>query len=165
MKAKLVKHASGYILFDEKGIQIGATPNVLSNDTFSKLSLKNCQAIERGYDLDELAMEICDCEANECDIRDEFKKGFQKALEILGDRKFSEEDVLEISWELFRDNPNIKKFSDFKKCFEEHIQSLQQTEWDVEVEMEYIGRIKMNKFHEMKPKLDADGCLILKRKA
>ena len=163
MKAKLIKNElpSGYFLYDEKGDLIAST---IKGYKKQPLSLKNCQAIERGYDLDELAMEICDCEANECDIRDEFKKGFQKALEILGDRKFSEEDVLEISWELFRDNPNIKKFSDFKKCFEEHIQSLQQTEWDVEVEMEYIGRIKMNKFHEMKPKLDADGCLILKRK-
>ena len=44
------------------------------------------------------------------------------------------------------------------------MQSLQQTEWDVEIEMEkIILPFGANQFiNEYKPKLDENGCLILK---
>ena len=177
MRAKLIKVEDVYRLLREDNLIIGTTDYEYQkafSDHCYKLSLKNCQAIENGYDLDKLADEYCTHEPkNAKELRDVnivklgFRDGFQKALEILGDKKFSEEDVLEISWELFRDNPNIKKFSDFKKCFEEHIQSLQQNEWEVEIVMESIGRVKLgigSKTEQMMPKLDADGCIVLKRK-
>lgn len=164
MKAKLIKQELGYILFDEKGIPIGHTPNVLNNNTFSKLSLKNCQAIERGYDLEELAnKEYLDGYDTTNLCRLAFKDGFQKALEILGDKKYSEEDMIRVfdlgfntgvGWENGEDKINLK----------EHIQSL-QTEWDVEVEMEqvYDGLDEMAQPQYSKQrKLDADDCLILK---
>jgi len=54
MKGKLIKTGNQYLLRSESGDVLGITGG--STDG-SKLSLKNCQAIERGYDLDELAIE------------------------------------------------------------------------------------------------------------
>ena len=91
--------------------------------------------------------------------------GFQKALEILGDKKYSEEDVKK-AFEMGEDFGSLpfSSYTTSKRLNKkEYIQSIQQTEWDVEIVMEYVGKIKLNKLHEMKPKLDADGCLILKR--
>jgi hypothetical protein len=61
--------------------------------------------------------------------------------------------------------------------FNKAIQSLQQTEWDVEIRKEYVGKCKGNNndgcfldspghdcgCYECKPKLDENNCLILKR--
>ena len=52
MKGKLIKTDVNYILEDDKGFVIASTS--LKKEGLS-LSLKNCQAIELGYDLDELA--------------------------------------------------------------------------------------------------------------
>jgi hypothetical protein len=136
------------------------------------LSIKNCQAIERGYDLDELAREEILYNDQK---REWWKAGFQKALEILGDKKFSDEDVILIA-EYIRvasqSTPSVRT----KDLFNEY-QSLQQTEWEVEIRKEYVGKCKGNNndgcfldspghdcgCYECKPKLDATGCLILKR--
>ena len=171
MKAKLVKHESGYLLYDEDNITIGAEPNVLSSNIFSKLSIKNCQAIERGYDLDELAREFCHPGNG---VRDNFQpvfkgifiQGFQKALELMGDKKFSEEDINNaMNWIMtqyfeFYEQPTTGRR-------EHYIQSLQQTEWDCIIEMEEIQEIYRDGTtkYERVPKLDADGCLILKLKS
>jgi len=48
------------------------------------------------------------------------------------------------------------------RYFDKFIQSLQQTEFDVEIEMWFHGT--RHKKGEWIPKLDADGCLILRRK-
>lgn len=163
MKAKLTKLAlhDGYRLDDENGLCIAST--------LESLSFKNCQAIERGYDLDELAnKEYLDGYDSTKFCRLAFKDGFQKALELMGDKKFTEEDMFRmftyghaltnaIKLKVIQDKPFGEIFNDF-------IQSLQQTEWDVIVEMEgfvdeegiYCGE---------RPKLDADGCLILKLKS
>ena len=190
MKAKLIKQELGYILFDEKGIPIGHTPNVLNNNTFSKLSLKNCQAIERGYDLEYLALEFMHSGktiggGDSGWIKSAFKEGFQKALEILGDKKFSEKeltmlfayghqigmnDVLAIQ---SQHSPQPMPKTDSDKLRDELIQSLQQNEWEVEIEIvkeEYIWSQHGEGFEDQTyrdwrevPKLDADRCIILKR--
>ena len=129
MKAQLVKHSTGYILFDEKGSPIGATPNVLSNGTFSKLSLKNCQAIERGYDLDELV----ENEENKHYALG-LKHGFQKALDLNNTKLYTLEDMMNC-WN------KALTFQDHKETLGEYIQSLQQTEWNVDIEMESNLRI------------------------
>ena len=140
-----------------------------------KLSLKNCQAIERGYDLDELAYSNVPngtYETSYIDLGlDIYKEGFQKALELMGDKTFSEEDLrLAMHFGRFGEANNQTTTIGF-------IQSLQQTEWDVTVEMEYVGECNGNNDEgcfqdspghncgcfERRPKLDADGCLILKR--
>lgn len=110
----------------------------IDRELSAKLSLKNCQAIENGYDLHELAVawaetvyeEIADnvniLDSEEIFIADTpaFKAGFQKALELMKHRL------------------------------------VEETEWQVEVLMDICG----DKVYAVpEPVLDEHGCLILKR--
>jgi hypothetical protein len=152
-----------------------------------KLSLKNCQSIERGYDLDELAKEVYrdfpltskdDLSRWGQDVhapkkQKAYKKGFMKALELVSDKRFSRGDVAYIL--------NTMQIDDIS--FDEAIiklQSLQQSEWVVEVEMRCLvsasfqmldfskdpiqttGKVDLGCMEE-RPKLDENKCLILKR--
>ena len=142
MKAKLIKRYNGefYLRHTEGEIT-----------SHHELSLKNCQAIERGYDLDELAErhhKLAYIQAYNPDIAPyveaDYKAGFQKALEILGDRKFTEEDVRKAmdmithieEWD--GDRAFGSKYTE-----DEIIQSLQQNEWEVEIldERDSEGRL------------------------
>ena len=166
MKAKLIKgKESGEYLLKMGGVGYITT---YESTLPYKLSLKNCQAIERGYDLDELAeknyptinLPLTDTTAMNSLKQDSFKEGFQKALSILGDKKFSEEDMIKC-FNASMDKGWVR--ADF------YIQSLQQTEWDVEIIEQCLDPTcdGVNRKGECittgKPKLDADGCLILKR--
>lgn len=139
MKAKLIKTEVNYILEDDKGVVIASTS--LKKEGLS-LSLKNCQAIEVGYDLDELAKkEILYNDQK----REWWKQGAKYILEILGDKKFSEEDLLKAF--------TVGLFSEFEKAnytkeYNDFLKSLQQTEWDVSFNPD---------------EKDSEGCLILKR--
>ena len=104
MKAKLVKKQDGWFNLYQDEVGIGSTHEELQGN---KLSLKNCEAIENGYDLDELAENTY--REYPTDLKDAtyhynrdyqvhkkrkaFIKGFQKALELMGDKKFSEFDI------------------------------------------------------------------------
>jgi len=179
-KMKLIKHGHSYALLRNDKLIAFAHPEDFTNDNvIGTLSLKNCQTIERGYDLDELAKEHLgnptEEELNKVSEFGyalynsnllEFKKGFQKALEIIGDKKFSEEDMekaIVTAWYKGAENSykGIALVSD--KDAEDIIQSLQQNEWEVEVDItsEFTG-VGQNGMHTF-PKLDEDGCLILKR--
>lgn len=170
MEAKLIKKDNGYYMTHEPtGWYIGFTDhekvkNFKGEQGLLKLSLKNCQAIERGYDLDKLAMKWFEGKGKniytDYNTMPSFIAGFQKALEIRSDKKFSSRNMLKA----FITGVFTDETSDYDFEFTELMQDLQQTEWDVEIVMEYVGKIKLNKLNEMKPKLDADGCLILKRK-
>jgi hypothetical protein len=160
MEGKLIKEVDFYGLKIEGkiiGLSNNST-NKLLNYPF-KLSLKNCEAIANDYDLDELAI-LCTKEEDTIVGNQKmaigFIKGFQKALEILGDKKFSEEDMKKACSLIFLalgDGGDITT--------DEVIQSLQQTEWDVEIVMRPASLVyKSNLVIE---ELDADGCLILKR--
>ena len=161
MGEKLVKTGNDYILYSKDKTVLGITSGTIEG---RMLSLKNCQAIENGYDLDELAVlstkEETTIVGNQ-KMAQGFIKGFQKALELLGDKKYSEEDVKNVYLNSFK-----------HEWFGDCIKSLQQTEWDVEVEMECVmgcQNLILNGENSVccgdkKPKLDADGCLILKRK-
>ena len=131
---------------------------------YKKLSLKNCEAIANGYDLDELAVLSTKDETTivgNQKMAQGFIKGFQKALEILGDKKFSEEDVKNVYLNSFK-----------HEWFGDCIKSLQKTEWSVEIEMECVmgcQNLIINGENSVccgdkKPKLNANHCLILKRK-
>lgn len=171
MKAKLIKTEVNYILENDKGVVIASTS--LNKEGLS-LSIKNCQAIERGYDLDELANEYVknhdiyfNNQIEKTHARIAFIEGLQKALEILGDKKFSEEDLRTaygVGY-LMKINPS----DEYHETLNGLVQLLQQTEWEVIVEMEPYhdgGFINDGKTHSFeptwRPKLDADGCLILK---
>ena len=190
MDAKLVLDEKYYYLevqHERIGkIVVGSSDHELSrivNQPF-KLSTKNCDVIKNGYDLDELAEEEAKkrhdwSKHRDTDIYNELvredaeliKLGFQKALEILGDKKFSEEDVIR-AIDVSRQGIVVTKISEWEteKEFDYNetqiIQSLQQTEWDVEIEMEKVTAYTEDglDYKETRPKLDADGCLILKRK-
>jgi hypothetical protein len=141
---------------------------------YKNLSLKNCQAIENGYDLMKLAEEnshkYYDVKTTDwhCNYNG-FFSGFQKALEILGDKKFTKEDmgrIMVYGYDKSTENEYLSRIP-----FDEYIQSLQQTEWDVIIEMEpyHDGDfINDGKTHiieaKLRYRLDSDGCLILKRK-
>ena len=86
------------------------------------------------------------------------------ALEIVEDKMFSEEDMKR-AFEVGEDFGSLP-FSSYSTSKglnkKEFIQSLQQTEWDVEIVTDVITDEGFPIYH--RPKLDANGCLILKRK-
>lgn len=180
MKAKLIKIEEGYELLTQ-GFLKGSTNHELIDSLNSeegniryKLSLKNCQAIERGYDLDELAekeypifnLGLSSTTSLHTLHQESFKAGFQKALELMGDKKFSEEDMGK-AWSEGYHRKVDELNGNGLRYFDKFIQSLQQTEWDVEVVMECCGKVYSQHCdgicEHVKPLLDADGCLILKR--
>ena len=169
MKAKLIKVLEHYHLYDgDKAIAttIVGNPMLLPN-----LSLKNCQAIELGYNLDELAKEEILYNDQK---REWWKQGFQKALELMGDKEFSVDDVKIAMLNAIQMSPyqgeQFRKDNDYHMATD-IIQSLQQTEWDVEVEMrsKNIDELResnegfLNNSNLYVPKLDQDGCLIITR--
>ena len=153
-----------YLVDGNSNDTVATTDKVLLKEYdgyMKKLSFINCEAIANGYDLNDIINENCDKwnteKANGIEI------GFQKALEILGDKKFSEDDLDKVI-EMSRDIRYITYSID------DIIQSLQQTEWDVEIVIE-CGEVKQCECSSNEnclnpqPKLDEDGCLILKKKS
>ena len=141
MKAKLIKREDGlYFLHDENGKLI-----------YGKLSLKNCEAIVNGYDLDELAENLY-LKSGPDGISDtlSFKIGFQKALEILGDKKFSEEDmksIFEYGWN--QRHYDVMDETKLERIKNRYIQSLQKTEWDVEIEERELSLEERKRIYEI----------------
>lgn len=169
MKAKLIKTENGYGLKDCELIAFVST--VRTEHRHHKLSLKNCQAIERGYDLYELAKEnyhkfwsVVD-ESEMLDHTFGYVEGFQKALDLMGDKKFSEEDIRKAIEFGIHIEEGVYEFVDKKYEIKQNqfIQSLQQNEWEVEVDMDAIPADRAPNGWDTFPKLDADGCIILKR--
>lgn len=115
-----------------------------------QLSLKNCQAIERGYDLDELIDNITPKNGTTGNISERigFVKGFQKALELMGDKKFSEEQMKRIYEKGYSSGRSEFNSRESDKIKYDYIQSLQQKEWDVTFNPD---------------EKDSKDCLILKR--
>jgi hypothetical protein len=166
MKGKLITDGNGnYSVLDAQNELIGTTME--SMFTENKLSIKNRQAIERGYNLDELAIDEFNNSGWTQGFREEMKedfveiytRAFSKALEILGDKKFNHKDILKAII-------IASSVSETNYTPNEIVKSIQQTEWDVEIEMEkkWIANSSIygHGEYELVPKLDADGCLILK---
>ncbi len=177
MKAKLIKiDKDNYTLFDEKGVPIGTTPNVLSNNTFSKLSKQNCDEIFGVIDVIDVTYKQVRKEFD--GIIDSFTEAFakqciNKAMELNKDKVFTLEDIKKA----YIQGKHGGKTQAYVE-FDDYIQSLQQpTEIEVEIEMEtvvdetkVIGVVKGVKgsgdkitTYKSVPKLDVDGCLTLKR--
>jgi hypothetical protein len=197
MKARLIKSSfdgwNHYYLKNENGDTIGTTKHPFLPEMIQmakgkgieliRLSLKNCQTIELGYDLDELINESFDNMGYHSTVTPHEEKqfklgytlGFQKAFEILGDKNFTEEGLKQSLWDLgdvlFNNCQNGIKEGEPQKYINSIIQSLQQTEWDVIVEMECVigcQNLILNGENSVccgdkKPKISEDGCLILKR--
>jgi hypothetical protein len=161
----LVKREDHYGLYNEDGHKIAATIDGCN----SKLSIKNCESIANGYDLDELAKNIKTEDGFE--HKQSFISGFQKALEILGDKKFSEKDVRDAYYHGEQDS--YMKGGLTKQKEDEYIQSLQQPK---EIEVEIVTHVDLaatpvDSRHPDAylgtdtgiPFLDENGCLILKK--
>ena len=182
MKAKLIKKKTGIYKLESNGEVIASSDIDMNNDLqITKLSIKNCQAIERGYDLDELAESYANYMNDEDGTTDiDFKVGFQKAVELMGDKKFSEGQMKSLFAKTLESSPSTEShtrmISDTEyrhflmdKMYSRIIKSLYQTEWDVEVEMECLDKNcdGINRkgccIPGDKPKIDSEGYLILKR--
>ena len=160
MKGKLIKVDDVYRLIVDRLIS-GTTDSEYQkafSDYCFMLSSNNCETIASGYDLDELAYEKS---WNE-DSEKGFINGAKAILEILGDKKFSKDDMKKAF------EKGALKLGN-NRYFDELIESLNKNEWEVEILMEKMnldeireqGKGFLNASTE-KPKLDENGCLILK---
>jgi len=167
MNTKLYKtEKENYVLVDptkgtyDDGYMLGTS----RESQYNKLSIKNCQSIERGYDLDELLDNISPKNGTTGNISERigFVKGFQKALDLNNTKLYTLEDMMNC-WN------KALEFQTHKETLGEYIQSLQQTEWDVDIVEECLDKNcdGVNKKGECIttgiPKLDEEGCLILKK--
>jgi hypothetical protein len=178
MEGILAKTGNDYILYSKDNNVLGITSGTIEG---RKLSLHNCEDIERGYDLENLSRERLSTRFDENSgyhkfvFVEAYKEGFLKAMEILGDKKFSVKDMEKLMFATieFTEQKEGETYP-FLKSF---IQSLQPKEWDVEIQMEnkqqltngyknqpdnVIGFITAYE-NVVVPKLDSDGCLILRR--
>jgi phosphopantetheinyl transferase (holo-ACP synthase) len=177
MKGKLIKRKDRWDLYYDKDISMINTIASSEDNPKGKLCLKNCEEIELGYNLKELIEEYTEniLRPYASDIKSQksrilffgagvesFKEGFQKALSILGNNKFSEEDILKA---YNQGEEDCYKSGAVSEKRNKYIQSLQQTEFDVEIIIEtvqtFIAGIQDG--FEKKPKLDKNNCFILKR--
>ena len=135
-----------------------------------KLSLKNCQAIENGYDLEILASDFM-CSGNTIIggeysvwIKDAFKQGIQKAMELIEGKKYSRQDVIHA---LTYGVGESKKNRTHSQILEEYKNShlIQPKEWEVEIVTKPFTEVDegFELIPKREPKLDKDGCLILRR--
>jgi len=172
MKAKLIKDEEGYSLFTkEEGSNnrkiIATTEGIYVKQ---KLSKQNCDEIFGVVDVDKLAMgyELYE-KINFVGQTRAYIVGFNKAMELNQDKVFTLEDfkkVIKLSRE--KEDYNFDgKDCEYKFQDNEIIQSLQQpTEIEVEIEMEDTIQLKKRAGSLTNmglPKLDSEGCLILKR--
>jgi hypothetical protein len=177
MKAKLIKTDVNYLLEDSKGVVIGST----STKEINKLSKQNCNEIFGVVDVDKLAKEEA-IKISESEIRDEkleriYKRGFNKAMELNKDRVFTLEDMHE-ALHLMNNTPEVKisgealdivkKITEIREnIISKVLDSKKPTEIEVGIETEtkvweFISNGEFESF-EIIPKLDSEGCLILKK--
>lgn len=174
MDAKLVLDEKYYYLEVQHerigNMVVGSSDHELSrivNQPF-KLSTKNCEAIKNGYDLDELAINHAEGNDNYITAENSFKVGVETILEILGDNKFSEDDMVNM---FFLGRESLDKALVTEQEAKIIVKSKKQTEWDVEIVTEPMNLDEIREqgkgflhCNTNKPKLDSNGCLILKRK-
>ena len=76
-------------------------------------------------------------------IKTGYQEGFQKAQELLSDRRFTLEDMgkaMEYAAEVQRE---FSKYGTTRKTHEKYLQSLSQKSWKIELEMEYWKNSKV----------------------
>lgn len=127
---------------DTENVLVATTSEEDEYIELAKLSMENCDEVASGYNLDELAEEI---ETN-FDIKTRydinsmlsekigFRAGFKKRDEMLSDKKFTLDDIKKAfnRGYLMKFNPS----DNYQETWDILIQSLQQNEWDVEIEWE-----------------------------
>jgi hypothetical protein len=167
MKAKLIKKITGIYKLELDDKVIASDDVDMQKDLeIGKLSKQNCDKLFGVTDVEKLAEE----EIPNDGFADTtlMQKGFNKAMELMKDKQFTEEDVRKA---YIYGVSNCHSFGhsaiDYTdKC----IQSLQQpTEIEVEILMQCIDPNcdSLNRkgccIPSNKPKLDENGCMILKK--
>ena len=165
MKGILHKTEQGfYMLFDENKQWVGVTGD--SDGKKLKLSKENCDEIFGVVDVEKLTEEYVDADpdleigtSEYHNAKVDFKEGFNKAMELNKDKLFTVDDVkkaFNAGW-VQRHNEEGSHYENMETL----IQSLQQpTEIEVEIEMDICG----DKVYAVpEPKLDENGCLVLRK--
>ena len=159
MKGKLIKTDVNYLLEDDKGVVVASTS---TKEGINGLTKQNCDEIFGVVDV------IYKQVRNGFDgVIDSFTEAFgkqciKKTMELNKDKVFSEEDMRKAYFDGYNDKDENRYFNPSK--------SLQQpVEIEVEIEMECLDPNcdGINKkgvcIPGDKPKLDENGCLILKK--
>ena len=164
MKAKLIKDHQEYMLINDERFVIATTDaSILEATDKMKLSKQNCDEIFGVVDVEEIADIHTFGQRNH-----EWKAyiaGFNKAMELNKDKVFTLEDIKKA----YIQGKHGGKTQAYVE-FDDYIQSLQQPdEIEVEIEMQCLDptcdgiNIKGICIPGDKPKLDSEGCLILKK--
>jgi len=180
MKGKLIKTPTQYILgVDEQEVQrFDAALDTMygwvvadeHGSDIAKLSPENCKAVELGIDLISVREEWIKNQTSDWDKEDlalylplveseveTYMEGFQKALEVLGDKKFTENDLVG-AYLIGCDKRTTHPYH-----IKENLASLQKTEWEVEIVMEpALKNCEEGETNYFIPATDKNGCLILK---
>jgi hypothetical protein len=190
MKGKLVKEYEDFYLISDKEIEKGDEYVKLNNrprtlllgttishvTKVSKLSKQNCDEIFGAVDVEKLAeenteefIEVFDyndgrgniCRFNNShQVQESYIKGFNKAMELNKDKKFTEVDMIKFADAVYK----LRKENQVFEGMPELLQSLQQPiEIEVEIEMDRIPADLAPGGWDVFPKLDSHGCIILKR--
>jgi hypothetical protein len=172
MKAILYKRDDNFYSLKVDGIVMATSNGMLVDYNLSK---QNCDDIFGVVDLMKLAYDwVFETNEHKWSNNDDavgdnygsYKEGFNKAMELNKDKVFTLGDLMNC-WN------KALKFQEHKETLGEFIQSLQQpTEIDVVIEMEcpqcqewgYVECRKDCNKKFLQPKLDSEGCLILKNK-
>ena len=177
MKARLIKINDYYYLqeLSRKGIGGSQCERTLgttnSQGELGKLSKQNCDEIFGVVDVDKLAEEYCTYEPkNAKELRDVnliklgFRDGFNKAMELNKDKVFTLGQLITAM-----DMARVMVDGKYANSGEYIYNFIQQpTEIEVEIEMEDLMTFASmpkegeNRVYEQ-PKLDSEGCLILKK--
>jgi hypothetical protein len=177
MKVKLIKtgledyHMGHYFLNDTNYYAIGSTDfrwcKTSAGKPKYKLSKENCDEIFGVVDINKWANEKVDNRFNETDGYHKFVyvdgivDGFNKAIELNKDKLFTVEDMKKaILWAHDKSTEGVYLS---RLPVDEFIQSLQQST-EIEVEIEVLLTERDGGVVIETPKLDKDGCLILKIK-
>lgn len=165
--AELVKRQDRWDLYGEDGSKkASSAPNPMG-----KLSIENCKLIENGYDLDELIESnfkgLRDC-INDTDISEFYIKLVKTTVrELIGDKSFSKKDMYDaVMLGVAFESDGIKGVETYSELKELSIKRCLQNTWEVEIVTKPYTEVRegFNLTYKTEPKLDADGCLILKRK-
>ena len=165
MKSKLIKKSDGWYNLYDGEIGIGSTHSELQG---YKLSKQNCDEIFGVVDIEKYVDEYAaEWEYTE---RIGFRDGFNKAMELNKDKRFTLGDMKRV-FNCGRDLESIDRFEDWR-TFTHFINSLEPKEIEVEIKMEpcfyddSLGGFSTSYTEDKpkeQPKLDSDGCLILKK--
>jgi len=178
MKGKLIKVNDYYYLRELSKSGIGGSPcertlgTTNSSGELGKLSKQNCDEIFGIVDVEKLAERYYGPGDYGLEIKTGFIKGFNKALQLNKDKQFTEEDVKRafIQGSNFTSPDEVVLNQTFGESMSRLIKSLQQpSEIEVEVVMQCIDPNcdSLNRkgccIPGDKPRIDAEGYLILKK--